>query len=75
MRVQMQVVPAKGRWSWSWGLTIGVVTLAIIAQLAAMRHYSNSTSQLETILLRYQADAASEKQVIADLLRELGMFP
>jgi len=65
----------SGGWSWSWGLTVGVVTLAIIAQLAAMRHYSKTTSQMEAVLQHYRAEAASEKQVIADLLRELGMFP
>ncbi len=53
----------------------GVVALAIIAQWAAARHYSKANAQLEAALLQYQAEAASEKQVIADLLRELGMYP
>ena len=74
----MQAMASKSggwSWSWSWSLTAGEVTLAIIAQLVALRHYSKNASQLEAVLQQYQTEAASEKQVIADLLRELGVFP
>ena len=52
-------------------MTLGVVALAVLIQLAALGQYGRHATQLKTLVATYQQEAAAEKQVIADLLREL----
>lgn len=56
------------------GWTVGVISVAIIAQLAAYRYYSKNASQLEAIISHFRQESIAERQVIADLLRELGLM-
>ena len=55
-------------------MTFGVISLAIIAQLAAYRYYSKNALQLEAIITHFRKESIAEKQIIADLLRELGIM-
>ena len=61
-------------WGWSVGLTVGVISVAIIAQIAAYRYYSKNANQLEAIISHFRQESLAERQVIADLLRELGLM-
>lgn len=62
---------ASNTWGWPVGITIGVVTIAIVLQLATLGIYARNANRLKMLVEDYQREVASEKQVVAELFRSL----